>query len=260
MPTRSSRAKQTLIENYINLYPNEAANKLENQTVKEIIRLIETHPKIRAVSVVENLTPDLTARIIEQIKEELPNIPITGGSWHRLDLRRVFADKENVISEVINFLVEKEEKYRAFIGDDPVFLYRVMMIIYYSGDEEGEKVLKRLVEKDYSPYYDMVADEFGHASGLVALDKFPPFLKQFAQAYNGREHYFRAVLAALSKRYYDHGLAIADAAKTRFEDSSVVQDEVAALPERIEKIKKLRATIDARKEAREAAEKAAGKE
>ena len=65
-----SKATEALVRSYVRSYPGEIAGKLESLPAGQGAQLIEKQPIIDAVEIVDHLTPDMAARVIELLPNE----------------------------------------------------------------------------------------------------------------------------------------------------------------------------------------------
>ncbi|MFC1558223.1 magnesium transporter [candidate division KSB1 bacterium] len=71
MPGKTDRTINTILQTYLQLYPDEVVNKLETLPVEEIARLIAAQPVGRIIPIFKRLSIDLASQIIKIIKKEI---------------------------------------------------------------------------------------------------------------------------------------------------------------------------------------------
>lgn len=77
MADRYPRAIKELIHGFLQLYPGEAAGKMEALPLAETVRLLEEQSPERLASIASRFTPDLAAQVVERVKKEAARIILT---------------------------------------------------------------------------------------------------------------------------------------------------------------------------------------
>lgn len=172
MEHKEKIAQQSLIHGFLDLYPMEAALKLDSFPVEKNLHYLQSISTESALEVFARLNPDVAAEVLEEMDDELFVQLFTRIDTHlgaRLLSRLNHQDVQNKLS-LLPALVSRELKeFMTYKPDSAGYLMEAAVTSFY-GENTVKDVLKKirkLGNKKISSVY--VIDESGSLLGELSL-------------------------------------------------------------------------------------------
>jgi magnesium transporter len=172
MPADSTRAATVLSRGFLQRYPEEAARVLDAVPVPEVVRILEGN-SARALAVLERLTPDMGAAILEQLGDVTVPHLVTGLDPARAALLLARLD-EDARARILGLVpAASARELKALMAYPPESAGALMdpRVPTFSPDTTAGGALGRLRARGRAADDVFLVDGEGRLAGVVALEE-----------------------------------------------------------------------------------------
>ena len=171
MAPNSDRASLALTEQFLRLYPGEAARELESLPVGEIVNLLERTPE-SSTRVLERLTSQVAAAALEQMNDDRARDVLSALDPGRAASLLALLDERAREKRLASLAPATAKELRTLMSfpEDSAGALMETRVATFRPDAAASEALSRLRELRDRVFHNVyLVDELGHLAGAVAL-------------------------------------------------------------------------------------------